>query len=193
MDSKMSFQKHYIISLDINYKIRKLKEIRHNNKKFLTAVTIFKSLIKPHLACFDIIWDAVWPSSKTKLQSIHEKSISIAYQGENDIIKIHKVTKTPPGETRTKRHLAQHMCNIINLPSPSFLTITIEYASHCYEIRARKEKNLKLKKRRTKSLRKTVYYRAGLARNTLPDDLRLCTSDSQFYLIYFPPNFPELD
>ena len=62
LDSKMSFQKHlYYISGHVNYKLRKLKEIRHNIKN-PTAVTIFKSLIKPHLDYCDIIWDAAWPS-----------------------------------------------------------------------------------------------------------------------------------
>ena len=85
-----------------------------------------------------------------------------------------------PVKIRTEMHRAQHMYNIIKLPSPSFLTTTIEYASHSYETRAREQKNLKLKKPRTESLRKTVYYRAGLAWNTVPGDLRLCTSKLQF-------------
>ena len=136
LDSKMSFQKHlYHISGHVNYKLRKLKEIRHNIKN-PTAVTIFKSLIKPHLDYCDIIWDAAWPSCKTNLQSIQEKALSIAYQGQNDINKIHKMTKTLPVKIRTEMHLAQHMYNIIKLPSPSFLTTTIEYASHSYETRA---------------------------------------------------------
>ena len=180
LDSKMSFQKHlYHTSGHVNYKLNKLKEIRHNIKN-PTAVAIFKSLIKPHLDYCDIIWDAAWPSCKTNLQSIQEKALSIAYQGENDINKIHKMTKTLPVKIRTEMHLAQHMYNIIKLPSPSFLTTTIEYASHSYETRAREQKNLKLKKPRTESLRKTVYYRAGLAWNTVPGDLRLCTSKLQF-------------
>ena len=136
LDSKMSFQKHlYHISGHVNYKLRKLKEIRHNIKN----------------------------PCKTNLQSIQEKALSIAYQGENDINKIHKMTKTLPVKIKTEMHLAQHMYNIIKLPSPSFLTTTIEYASHSYETRAREQKNLKLKIPRTESLRKTVYYRAGLA------------------------------
>ena len=180
LDSRLSFQKHiYHISVNVNYKLRKLKEIRHyiNNP---TAVTIFKSLIKPHLDYCDIIWDAAWPSGEINLQSIQEKALSIAYQGENDINKINKVTKTLPVRIRTEMHLAQHMYNIIKLPSPSFLTTTIEYASHSYETRTREQKNLKLKKLRTESLLKTVYYRAGLARNTVPGELRLCTSKLQF-------------
>ena len=64
---------------------------------------------------------------------------------------------------------------IIKLPSPSFLATSIEYASHSYETHAREQKK-RLKKPRTESLRKTVYYRAGLAWNTVPGDLRLCTS-----------------
>ena len=108
-------------------------------------MTIFKSLIKPHLDYCDIIWDAAWPSCKTNLQSIQEKALSIAYQGETDINKIHKVTKTLPVKLRTEMHLAQHMYNIIKLPSSSFLTTTIEYASHSYKTRAREQKNLKLK------------------------------------------------
>ena len=43
-------------------------------------------------------------------------------------------------------NLAKHMYNIIELPSLSFLTTAIEYASHSYETRAREQKNLKLKK-----------------------------------------------
>ena len=163
----------------VYYKLRKLKEIRHNIKN-PTAVTIFKSLIKPHLHYCDIIWDAAWPSCKTNPPSIQEKALSIAYQGENDINKIHKVTKTLPVRIRTEMHLAQHMYNISKLPSPSFLTTTIEYASHSYEIRAREQKNIKLNKPRTESLRKNVYYRAGLASNTVPGELRLCTSKLQF-------------
>ena len=96
-------------------------------------MTIFKSLIKPHQDYYDFIWDAAWPSSKTNLQSIQEKALFIAYQGENDINKIHKVTKTLPVEIRTEMHLAQHMYNIIKLPS--FLTTTFEYASHAREQR----------------------------------------------------------
>ena len=46
--------------------------------------------------------------------------------------------------------------------------------------RAREQKNLTLKKPRTESLQKTVYYRAGLAWNTVPSDLRVCTSKLQF-------------
>ena len=61
-----------------------------------------------------------------------------------------------------------------------FLNTTIDYASHSYETCAREQKNLKLKKPRTESLQKTVYYRAGLAWNTVPGDLRLCTSRLQF-------------
>ena len=96
-------------------------------------MTIFKSLTKPHLDYYDIIWDAAWPSCKTILQSIQEKALSIAYQGENDINKIHG-----------------------------------------YETCDREQKNLK--KPRTEGLRKTVYYRAGLAWSIVPGDLRLCTS-----------------
>ena len=52
-------------------------------------MTIFKSLTKPHLDYCDIIWDAARPSCKTILQSIQEIALSIAYQSENDINKIH--------------------------------------------------------------------------------------------------------
>ena len=66
------------------------------------------------------------------------------------------MTKTLPVKIRTEMHLAQHMYNIIKLPSPSFLTTIIEHASHSSETRAREKKNLKLKKPRTESLRKTA-------------------------------------
>ena len=58
LDDKLSFQKHlYYTAGRVNYKLRKLKEIRGNIKPH-TTVTILKSLIKPHLDYCDIIWDA---------------------------------------------------------------------------------------------------------------------------------------
>ena len=79
-------------------------------------------------------------------------------------------------------HLVQHMYNILNLPCPVFLSSTIKYVEHNYDTRGKKQKNIKLLKPRTESMKKTVYYRAGIciAWNKLPCDLRLCTSQLQF-------------
>ena len=77
-------------------------------------------------------------------------------------------------------HLVQHMYNIVKLPSPTFLTSTVNYVSHSYSTRGREQKDLRLMKPRTESLRKTVYYRAGQAWNKLPSSLRLCNDKLQF-------------
>ena len=82
LDEKLSFQKHlYHIAGHINYKLRKLREIR-NNIRNTTAVTIFKSLIKPHRDYCDIVWDAAGNCVNNKLQTIQKKALSIAYRGE---------------------------------------------------------------------------------------------------------------
>ena len=58
IDNKLSFQNHiYHVSRQVNYKLRKLKVIQ-NNIHINTAVTIFKSVIQPHLDYCNIVWDA---------------------------------------------------------------------------------------------------------------------------------------
>ena len=180
LDEKLSFQKHlYYISGHVSYKLRKLKEIRSyiNNS---TAVTIFKSLIKPHLDYCDIIWDVAGQTVKSKLQTIQERALSISHNRKLSSNELHKLPKTLPIDLRTEMHLVQHMYNIIKLPTPKFLSCTIKYVSHSHDTRGKKQKKLKLLKPKTESLRKTVYYRAGLAWNKLPSDLRLCTTKQQF-------------
>ena len=180
LDDKLSFQKHlYYTAGRVRYKLRKLKEIRGNIKPH-TAVTIFKSLIKPHLDYCDIIWDAAGVSLKNNLQSIQEKALSLCFPNVKDLKQIHKDTKTLPINLRTEMHLVQHMYNIVKLPSPTFLTSTVNYVSHSYSTRGREQKNLRLMKPRTESLRKTVHYRAGQAWNKLPSSLRLCNDKLQF-------------
>ena len=182
IDNKLSFQNHiYHVSRQVNYKIRKLKEIR-NNIHINTAVTIFKSVIQPHLDYCNIVWDAAGQSLKGKLQGIQEKALEIAYQGVqvNDTNTLHRLSKTLPINERTEMHLAQHVYNITKLPSPVFLKSTIAYTSHTYHTRGKEDKNLKLRKPRTESLRKTVYYRSSLAWNTIPKDLRECNNKLHF-------------
>ena len=70
----------YCVFKQVSYKIRKLKEIR-NDIQSNTAVTVFKSVIQPHLDYWDIVWDAAGQSLKGKLQEIQEKAFDIAYQG----------------------------------------------------------------------------------------------------------------
>ena len=72
----------------------KLQTKKTEGNQNSTAVIISKSIIKPHLDYCDIIWDAALPSIKTNLQSIQDKALSIAYQGENDMNTIHKVSRT---------------------------------------------------------------------------------------------------
>ena len=133
LDEKLSFQKHlYHIAIHINYKLRKLREIRSNIGN-TTAVTIFKLLIKPHLDYCDIVWDAAGSCAKDKLQTIQEKALQIAYKGETDIEKLHTLTKILPISMRIEMHLVQHMYNIFKLPCPGFLSSTIKYVEHNYE------------------------------------------------------------
>ena len=79
IDNKLSFQNHiYHVFRQVSYKIR--KELR-NNIHINTDVTIFKSVIQPHLDYCDVVWDAAGQSLKGKLQEIQEKALKIAYQG----------------------------------------------------------------------------------------------------------------
>ena len=167
------FQKHfYNIAGRASHKLRKLKEIRGHIHEH-TGVTIFKSLIKPLFDYCDVVWDAAGVTLKNKLQLIQDQALQVAHRNEKDIKKIQKLTNTLPIEIRTEMHLVQHMYNIIKLPSLTFLRSTIEYISHKYPTRGNNQKKLRLLKPRTESLRKTVYYRAGLAWNKLPNNLRL--------------------
>ena len=182
IDNKLSFQNHiYHVSRQVNYKIRKLKEIR-NNIHINTAVTIFKSVIQPHLDYCNIVWDAAGQSLKGKLQEIQEQALEIAYQGVkvNDTNTLHRLSKTLPINERTGMHLAQHVYDITKLPSPVFLKSTIAYTSHTYHTRGKEDKNVKLRKPRTESLRRTVYFRSSLAWNTIPKDLRDCNNKLHF-------------
>ena len=147
---------------ELTINVKKSKEIR-NNIHINTAVTIFKSVIQPHLDYCNIVWDAAGQSLKGKLQEIQEKALEIAYQGVkvNDTNTLHRLSKTLPINERTEMHLAQHVYNITKLPSPVFLKSTISYTSHTYHTRGKEDKNLKLRKPRTESLRKTVYYRSS--------------------------------
>ena len=173
LDDKMSFQKHlYQMSGHVNYKICKVKEIRgYINTQ--TALTIFKSLVKPHLDYCDIIWDVAGAVTKNKIQYIQDKH-------ETDSKKLHKITKTLPMDIQTEMHLVQHMFNVLYLPSPTYLTSRVEFVSHKYETRSKEQKDLKLMKPRNESLRKTIYYRAGIAWNKLPANLRLIDNKMQF-------------
>ena len=119
LDDKMSFQKHlYQMSGHVNYTIRKVKEIRgYINTQ--TALTIFNSLVKPHLDYCDIIWDVAGAATKNKIQYIQDKALSISCKHETDSKKLHKITKTLPMDIQTEMHLVQHMFNVLYLPSPT--------------------------------------------------------------------------
>ena len=115
--------------------IRKLKEIQ-NNIHINTAVTIFKSVIQPHLDYCNIVWDAEGQCLKGKLQEIQEKALEIAYQGVkvNDTNTLHRLSKTLPINERTEMHLAQHVYNKNKTAKPSVSKINnslyLTYISH---------------------------------------------------------------
>ena len=100
IDNNLSFPNHiYHVSKQVSYKIRKLKDIR-NNSHINTAVTIFKSVIQPHLHLdyCDIVRDAAGQSLKGRLQEIQEKVLEISFQGVkvNDTYTLHRLSKTLP-------------------------------------------------------------------------------------------------
>ena len=70
-------------------------------------MTIFKSVIQPHLDYCDIVWDAAGQSLKGRLQEIQEKALEIVYQRVkvNDNNTLQRLSKTLPICKWTEMHI----------------------------------------------------------------------------------------
>ena len=80
------------------------------------------------------------------------------------------------------------MYNDVKLPSPTFLTLTVDYVSHSYSTRGREQKNLRLMKPRTESLRKTVYYTTHAGSTMLIFNVASFVTISGFWIVIMIPS-----
>ena len=184
MDEKLSWEAHIseIVSkvAKVLAALRRLKPICPQS----TLVTIYKSLILPHLEYCSAVWGCIGNGLSLKLEKLQNRAARIITGSGWDIrsAQILRALKWESLADRRERQLKSLMFKTANNLVPEYLSdkFTSVTTIHRHNLRGAQQ-NLFIPRPNTEALKKSFRYRGAITWNSLSAEAKQATTLNSFY------------
>ena len=139
-------------------------------------LTLYKSLIVPHLDYCDIIWDVATVQCKNKLQVLQNKALRIINKTNwrTPVQELHTSGKLPMLDDRRKYHLDIFMYKVANDLLPGSIThnFTFSNSVHSHATRAAQNAQMHIPTVNLNYGKHTIIFRGSKRRDSLPPEIK---------------------